>query len=134
MPFGITTQYGPVKDGKFPHSEIPVSLVHFPTDERFCPPKGEQSAGECAINITALRLKAHHEYVELPRLYLLTLFARKTGSPASHLVPQTPDLDPQDTFEACQRPATLALVRTKTRYSTHELNTTAAFTGTAHKT
>ena len=97
-------------------------------------PKGEHSAEECATNIIALRLKAYHEYAELPRLRLLTLVARKTGSPASHLVYQTPDLDPQDTCEACPRPTTLTLFRIKPRYSTHELNTTTAVTGTAHKT
>jgi len=85
-----TAQYGPLitlaKDSKFPHSEILVSLVHFLIDERFCPPKGEYSAEECAINIIALRLKAYREYIELPRLHLLTLVAKKTGSPASYLV------------------------------------------------
>ena len=104
---GPPAQYGPLvtlaKDGTFPHSEIPVSLIHFLTDERFCPTKGEHSAEECAINIIALRLKAYREYVELPRLHLLTLIAKKTGSPASHLVSQTPDLDPQCTCEACKK-------------------------------
>ena len=47
--------------------------------------------------IIALRLKAYREYAELHRPNLLTLVARKTGSPASHLVSQTPDLDPQNT-------------------------------------
>ena len=109
------------------NSTTAVSL----TDGRLCPPKGEHSAEEFTINIIALRLEAYREYAELPRPHLLTLVARKTGSPASHLVSQTLDLDPQNTREACQRPTTLTLFRTKPRYSTHELNTTAAATGTA---
>ena len=97
-------------------------------------PKGEHSAEECATNIIALRLKAYREYAKLPRLHLLTLVARKTRSSASHLVYKTPDLDPQDTCEACPRPTTLTLFRIKPQYSTHELDTTTAVTGTAHKT
>jgi len=103
-----------------------VFLVHFLPGERFCPPKGEHPAEEFTINIIALRLEAYRKCAELPRPHLLTLVARKTGSPASHLVSQTPDLDPQNTCEACQRPTTLTPFRTKPRYSTHELNTTAA--------
>ena len=119
------------KDGKFltPKSQC-SSFISSPMKDS-AHQKGEHSARECAINITALRLKAYGEYAKLPRPHLLALVARKTGSPASHLVSQTPDLDPQNTCEACQRPTTLTPFRIKPRCSNHELNTTTAATGTA---
>jgi len=85
---------------QIPEGRTPTAHEHYLTDERFCPePRND------AANFAALRLRAHHDLVHIPRLHALTLTAEKVGSLANRTDNPTPVANETYECEVCQEPA-----------------------------
>ena len=73
-----------------------LSLEHYLEDECFCP-----EPRNAAANFTALRLRAHHDLVHIPRLHALTRVAEKVGSLANKTYNPNPVANATYQCEVC---------------------------------
>ena len=109
---------------QIPEGRTPTAHEHYLTDERFCPePRND------AANFTALRLRAHHDLVHIPRLHALTLTAEKVGSLANRTDNPTPVANATYECEECQEPAA-SLFTIQPEYTRPDLSQTSGKSNT----